>query len=384
VDIKCKASGEVVKLPFDVSDSVKKDDLLVELNPIDEERVLRQAQVGLSASEAKLQMARQNLDVAERTLKTDRVKGDAALTSAAVRAKDARSKADRLKQLKDKALSSQEEYDTAETAAIQAAADHENAKAHMDELATQEIALELKRQDVKLAETDVESDRIALSIAQDRLRDTKVVAPMDGVVTARNVQTGQIIASGVSNVGGGTAVLTLSDLSHIYVLAAVDESDIGKVQLGQAADITADAYPGRKFKGKVVRIATRGVNASNVVTFEVKIEVEGEHKSLLKPEMTANVEIVVAAKPSALLVPVEAVVRKEGGLFATVVKDDGTTAEAAVTTGLSDGTNTEVLSGLAEGQTVIVHKGSAEGRWNAAGQRPPGGAPPPMMMPRRM
>ena len=82
---------------------------------------------------------------------------------------------------------------------------------------------------------------------------------MDGVVTDRKVQTGTIIASGVSNVGGGTTILTLSDLSRIYVLASVDESDIGKVQVGQPATITVDAYPSMQFAGKVVRIASKGV-----------------------------------------------------------------------------------------------------------------------------
>jgi HlyD family secretion protein len=379
VDIKCKASGEVVNLPFDVSDTVKKDDLLVELDQIDMQRVLKQAEVRVAASQAKLEIARQNLVVAGLTLATDRLRTDAALKAAEVHAKDARVKADRMKDLLAKALASQEEYDTAETAAVQTAVDLETAKVKFEELKTQELALELSRQQVKLSQADVDSDEVALSIAKDRLRDTKVMAPMDGVVAVRNVQIGQIIASGVSNVGGGTTVLTLSDLSRVFVLASVDESDIGKVRLEQPATVTADAFPGRRFDGRVVRIATRGVNLSNVVTFEVKIEVTGEAKALLKPEMTANVEITAAAKDDVLLVPAEAVIRKaRGKQFVTVVGDDGAKQEVAVTTGISDGTKTEIAEGLTAGQTVVVHKGLSDSKWSGQ-KRAAGGPRPPMM-----
>jgi HlyD family secretion protein len=381
VDIKCKASGEIIKLPFDVSASVKEGDLLVELDPVDMERVVHQAEVELSASKARQTSAEENLAMAERTLVTDHQKAEAALKSAQSRAKDARAKADRMKPLLDKGLCSQEDFDTAETAAVQAAADLSNAVIKEEELKTQEKALEIKRQDVELAKAAVEADKIARDIAKDRLTDTKVLSPMDGVVAARNVQKGQIIASGVSNVGGGTTVLTLSDLSRLFVVAAVDETDIGKVKLKQSVTITADAFRGKKFKGSVVQIATRGVNASNVVTFEVKIEVTSENKGLLKPEMTANVEILADSKDDVLQVPVEAVVRKNGGKqYVTVARDGGAKEEVEVTTGLSDGNKIEVASGLAEGDSVALGKGGADSRWSGQKNTPrPGG--PPMGMP---
>ena len=379
VDIKCKASGAVLSLPFDVSDTVKKDDLLVELDPVDEKRVVRKAEVDLEAADARLRIARENLAVAERTLLTDQERAKAALEAAQVHATDARAKADRMKQLLAKKLCSQEECDTAQTAATQADVALTGTKIRLDELKTQELALELKRQEVKSAQAVVDSLKIALEIAGDRLRDTKVSAPMDGVVAARNVQIGQIIASGVSNVGGGTTVLTLSDLSRIFVLASVDESDIGKVALDQAATVTVDAFPNQEFRSKVVRIATKGVNLSNVVTFEVKLEVTGKGKSLLKPEMTADVKILAAEKSDVLLVPTEAILRKGGGKqMVTVVKDGGANEEVAVETGISDGTNTEITTGLSEGQTVLIHKGGADGKWGAPPRMP--GAPRGMMM----
>jgi HlyD family secretion protein len=278
-----------------------------------------------------------------------------------------------VKVLLDKKLAPQEEYDTAVAAAARSQNDLDVAQVRLQELKTQEQALELKRQDVVLAQAQVESDQISMNIATDRLHDTTVVSPMNAVVTARGVQIGQIIASAMTNVGGGTTIMTLSDLSQIFALASVDESDIGKVRLDNPATIAVDAYPDRKFRGKVVRIATRGVNTNNVVTYEVKIEVTSKDKELLKPEMTANVEVTTAAKEDVLLAPAEAVSRKKDKFLATVQKADGQTEERTVEAGISDGEKTEIVSGLTEGETLIVRK-SDESKWR--GQQPggPGGA----------
>ena len=426
VDIKCKASGEIRRLPFDVSDSVKKGDLLVELNPVDEKRNVRQAEISLSASQAKLAQAKQHLLVAqseivmlkkraETALTSTRTKlsqatqnlllsqselmmlkkkAENALVSARANARDAKTKATRLKDLLGQSLASQEEFDTAENTAIKAEVDLKTAEIKLEELKTNEMALKLKEKDIQLAETElenaeikqeelktnemalkvkeedirlaevaVEHDRINLSNAQQRLNDTRVIAPMDGVVSLSNVQVGQIISSAISNVGGGTTVLTLSDLSSLFVLASVDESDIGRVKKGQIVSITVDAFPQKRFIGEVVRISTKGVNTSNVITFEVKIEVQGEDKSLLKPEMTANVEIVADQREDALLLPIEAVLRRKRERIVVVPKNDTTNVERVVRVGISDGLKMEIIDGLAEGQKVILREADADSKW---------------------
>lgn len=438
VDIKCKASGEIIELPYDVSDPVLKDSLLMGLDPNDEQRSLRQANATLSASRAKLKIAEENLAIAERTLKTDSRKADSALLAAGIRDSDANAKSFRMKALRDKGLASPEEAETAATAYTQAANDLLSAQVKIEELKTQERALNLSRHQVDLARAQVQSDEIAVSIVQKRVDDCRVLAPMNGVISARNVQKGMIISSGISNVGGGTTAMTLSDLSRIFMLASVDESDIGRVRVGQDVRITADAYSGRTFIGKVSRIATRGVNLSNVVTFEVKIEVLGEEVRVrgegekvgggasstkpagsgrsgekkdggekkprfvfkplnpssspgaaskpmevileemriagspgrLLPEMTGNVEIIIEEKDSTLTVPVEAVNRKGGKRRVTVQKDDGSTEERDVATGLTDGNKMEILEGLSEGETVVMRKGASESRWNAGNNSP--------------
>ena len=369
VEIKCKASGEVVKLPFDISDQVKKGDLLVELDPVDEQRKVRQAKVSLASSQARVMQSKVNLQIAEKNLKVERKTAKSALKSAEARARDARAKAERMKKLLEKKLASQEDKDTAETASILAEVDLENAQIRMEELAIKEQELEIKRQDVKLAEAQMETNEIDLSLSEQRLKDTKVFSPIDGVVSERNVQSGQIISSGISNVGGGTLVMVLSDLTRLFILASVDESDIGKVVLGQKVNITADAFPGQGFFGKIERIATKGINVSNVVTFEVKIEVQGKNKSLLKPEMTANVDIIVVEKEGVLLVPGEAILRKKNEHFVRVKKNDGSLEERPVQLGISDGVVTEITNGLNQGDTVVYRKGEAQSRWRAEQSR---------------
>jgi len=369
VEIKCKASGEVAEVPRDVSDRVKKGDLLLRLDPADEERNVRGAEVSLAASEARFLQAERSLLIAERNLAADRKRAAARLASAKARAKDAQAKAERQRRLLEKKLVSQEECGTAETGAIQAAADLKEVEIGIEELETDELALELKRQDVRLARAQVELDRIALSDANERLKDTRVLAPIDGVVSSRDVQTGQIISSGVSNVGGGTAVMTISDLSRLFVIASVDESEIGGVETGQDVTVTADAYPEARFRGSVVRIATKGVDTSNVVTFEVKIEVLGRRKGLLRPEMTANVEILISERESALLVPADSVFRRKGKRMIRVAKGEDSFEEREVEVGISDGISTEIVSGLKEGEAVVVSQSGGDSRWS--GGRPP-------------
>nr|HDM59352.1 efflux RND transporter periplasmic adaptor subunit [Bacillota bacterium] len=238
---------------------------------------------------------------------------------------------------------------------------------------------EVLRQDVTLAEGRVESNKIALEMAQQRLKDTKVFAPIDGVIAARQVEVGQIISSPTSNVGGGTALLVLSDLSRIFVLASVDESDIGRIEVGQRVTITADAFPDKEFYGKVVRVAARGENTSNVVTFDVKIEVLSEGKQNLKPEMTANVVVIAAESENALLVPSDAVYRRNGKTFVLVPSDGQQPERRNVEVGIDDGVRTEILSGLKEGEEVVHSKGQIQSRW--ARQRGNRSRPPmsPMM-----
>jgi len=375
VKIKCKASGEITSLPYDISDRVTKGSLILELDPIDEERNVKKSQVTLSQTQARLEKSKKDLQIAEENLILSQKRAEIALENARIKAADAKAKESRVKQLYEQKLASKEEYDTASTSVAQAQSDYEQAQIRMDELKTEKTALELKRQDYKLAKADIESAEINLSIAEQRLKETKIYAPIDGIITGLNVQTGQIISSGISNVGGGTTIMTISDLSRLHVLASVDESDIGEVKPGQEVDVTVDAFTGRHFRGQVLRIAQKGQNVSNVVTFEVKIEVLSEEKNLLKPEMTGNVEIIIAKKDNVLLIPFEAISRQKDKQFVLVINADGTKKDREVVTGISDDSKIEIISGLKDGEQVEYKTMAVESIWNREQHMPPMGIP---------
>ena len=166
--------------------------------------------------------AEAGLAVAEKTLEADKQKTAAQVQLAERRVADAEAKAKREQELQAKKFSSAEELETAQTTAVQAQQDLNTAKAQMEALKAQELDPGNKtagHQAFQGARRD--SSKIALDLAQLQLSYTSIFAPIDGVVAARNVQIGNIISSGISNVGGGTTVMTLSDLSHMYCYASV-------------------------------------------------------------------------------------------------------------------------------------------------------------------
>jgi len=375
VQIKVRASGAILQLGpadrtkmFDVGDSVKKDDLLIGIDPTDEKRLKDQASAQVAMSQARLDEAKVNLLIAKQQLDQGTKTANANLASAKAQLADADAKASRRKQLLDQKLGTQEDFDTAAAMAAQMTANLDNSQVAIDQILTLKTQIEAKTQEIAVAEAQLKADQVALGEAQQQLDYCTVSAPMDGVITTLSIQKGTIISSATSVVGG-SAALVLSDLSHIFILADVDESEIGNVQKDQDVDITADAYPGKHFTGKVFRIAPQGVNTSNVVTFEVKIEVTSNNKALLKPNMTANVNIVQQRKDDALLVPIAAILRKDRKETLSLQHADGTTEDKVVQVGISDGTNDEVLSGVNEGDTVVLHRGPGDSRWNGQGGR---------------
>lgn len=364
VEIKGKGSGMITHLPYDVSDFVPKGALLVELDPIDENRQVHQAQASLAGMHSRLVQSRLSLEAARKTLETDLMRAKADLRAAELRQTEAANKRKRLETLVQKRFISQEEYEAGLTTDGQADADLQNARIRLQELQNQEIALQAQSQDLHITGSEARAQRVVLATAQQRLTETKIYAPISGVVTSRAGQIGQIVASGISNVGGGTAIMTLADLSRIFVLAAVDESDIGRVSPGQRVEITADAFPGEVFQGNVLRISPKGLEESNVVTFEVKIEVTGPNKDLLKPTMTANVEIITAQRKNALLVPSDAITQENGQSQVLVVQGDRPPQARTVRTGLSNGHQTEIVDGLRAGEQVVIQAAQqASSRW---------------------
>jgi HlyD family secretion protein len=364
VDIKSKASGQIIAFPYDISDVVTSGALLAELDPVDELRNVAQKEAALASVRARLEQAKLDYQMALIDMETQTSSALAELAAARINEEDARARLAREEELFKKGLTTKESLDAARSQAASAANQTRQAEVKVAQTKTLPLTVDTRKQDIALAQASMKQTEVDLLNARQRLTETRIFAPMDGVVTGKQVQVGQIIASGISNVGGGTTLMTLSDLSRIFVVANVDEADIGRVKLGQRAIATCDSYPGRRFRGKVVRIATKGTNNSNVVTFEVKIEMEGEEKSLLRPVMTSNVDIQADRKENVLLLPNEVVQYGRMGYYVeTPSADDPTsTVRKQVTTGITDGLQTEIVEGVNEGEEVIVPSG-IQSRW---------------------
>ena len=169
VEIKCRAGGEVVKLPFDVNQMVHKGDLICQLDPTDEQLAVQVAEASLAQATAKLEQAKQSLEVGRLNLGTTRARTEAALASAKVRAGNLAAKADRQRELIAQQLGSKEEYESAQTEAAAAKSDERAAAAAVDELKQQEIQLASKEQDVRTAEAQLRQSQLNADTARRTL-----------------------------------------------------------------------------------------------------------------------------------------------------------------------------------------------------------------------
>lgn len=141
-----------------------------------------------------------------------------------------------------------------------------------------------------------------LELAQEKTADVTIRAPISGTVIEKTVEQGQIIASASGNVSGGTTLIKMADLATVRARALVDEVDIGRIQPGQTAAVEVEAYPGRTFRGKVIKIEPQAVVEQNVTMFPVLVELPNPDR-LLKPGMNAEVGIEVANRDGVVAVP---------------------------------------------------------------------------------
>ena len=369
VEVKSKASGEIVEFPYRAGDAVAVGALLCRLDPVDEERNVQRRRSELAATDARLSAARAALRVAEADRAQAVRDAAAAEQEAAARLAEAHARVERDNALLRKGVVSEEEAEAGRARLAEARSATERAAAAAERARSREDDVERSRQEVLRAEAEQGAARIALEEAQNRLAETSILSPIDGVVTETLVEAGQVISSAISNVGGGTTLLKIADLSRLYVLVAVDEVDIGRLHLGQPVGIRPDAFPDRVLSGEVVQIAPVGKEEQSVVLFDVRVSVAGEGSQSLRPGMTADVEVEVARSDGTLWVPRQAV--GPSGEKVLVATEGGGEEERAVTTGLRDGHRVEIRSGLAEGETVILQGPAAPSAW----RREASGAP---------
>jgi HlyD family secretion protein len=345
---------------------------------VDEKRSLSRAEIATSATLARLEQARLNVTISEATLRTNRERADASLTAARILEADRLQRATRLTTLHSGELVSREELDAAIAEAASATAARVGAEIRIAELLTDELAIGNQREQVRLAEADFESSQVALLDANQRMLETRIFAPIDGVVSALDVQEGQIISSAISNVGGGTTLLTISDLQRILVYASVDENDVGEVQIGQRVEIAAEGFEKETFHGSVERIAVKGSDLNNVISFETRIHVSGNNARKLKPEMSVSASIVLEEATGVVMIPSECLIPIGDGWEVDVRLPNGRIQSRPVMVGITDGVSTEIRSGLAKGDAVVL-KGMIDSQWQAPKKRqrafPPGPGP---------
>jgi RND family efflux transporter MFP subunit len=353
VFVSCQACGEVIRLPFSLGDPVKKGDIVCQLDPAIEQNAVDQAHVALSRAMRKLEETSERAKQAQADLEISIQQADESINSLRIKATNVTNKAERQKHLLSRSATSQEDYETAQTDAAAAEMEFRNALLAKQELKNRGQMLQTEQQmNIETAQDAVDSAKITLKNAEVRLASTTMVSPIDGVVSdVKTAVSGWIVPSGEF---GRQAVITISDLSHIFVDVSIDQRQIGFVENGQAVEIRTDSYPGREFAGVVARVAPTGVSSAGAVAFAVRIEVTSPDKALLKPPISVNVRIVKQTKDEALIVPTQAVKQNQSISFATEMNGNGGQHARTFRLGMTDGSNDEIPGGLGAGDRVVV------------------------------
>jgi len=333
VEVKSKASGIVQSLLVDYGDTVKKGQILAEL---DKQQILaevNQAKATLEGAEAAARAAEADLERA----KYDAEGPDIPMLKRAY---------ERAEQMAKDGVVSPSALDDAQKNYELAVNKQQLGKANV-------VSAGAK---LKQAQAQVSQAKAQLEEKEEEYRNSTIVSPIDGVVLSRDVEVGSAVSSILILGSSATLVMTLGDTREVYVKGKVDESDIGKVYMGQADRIKVESYKDRTFSGKVTKISPLGVEKDNVTTFEVRVSIDNA-KGELKSQMTANAEIIMEEHKGVLMIPEGSIIYDKDRKASVEVPDpsgkDGK-KKVAVNVGISNGSKTELLSGLKEGEQVIL------------------------------
>jgi HlyD family secretion protein len=333
VEVKSKASGIVKKLLVDYGDRVKKGQLLAQLDKIEIEAQVEQSKAALEAAQANLRSTQADLERA----KVDAEGPDVPL----------------LKRAYDRATGMAKDGVVSASALDDAQKNYEMSLNKQNVSKAQVTVLKAK---IAQAQAQVAQDQANLKQLEEQLSYTDIVSPIDGIVLSRDVQMGDAVSSILVLGSSATLVMNLGDTSEVYVKGKVDESDIGKVYLGQPARIKVESFKDKTFNGKVTKISPMGVEKDNVTTFEVRVSIMNPGGEL-KAEMTANAEIILEEHKAVLQIPEGAIIYDKDKKASVEVPDpkgkEGKN-KVAVNIGISNGAKTEVLSGLKEGDQVVL------------------------------
>jgi HlyD family secretion protein len=333
VEVKSKASGIVQSLLVDYGVTVKKGQILAEL---DKQQILAQVnqqRASLEAAEAAERAAAADLERA----KVDAEGPDVPLLKHAFERAQGMAK--------DGVVS---------TSALEDAQKNYELAVNKQQLGKANVISAAAK--LKQAQAQVSQAKAQLEEKEEEYRNSTIVAPLDGMVLSRDVEVGDAVSSILVLGSSATLVMTLGDIHEVYVKGKVDETDIGKVYIGQEARIKVESYKDRTFTGKVTKISPMGVEKDNVTTFEVRISIDNS-KGELKSQMTANAEILLEEHKNVLMVPEGALIYDKDRKASLEVPDPGGKdgkKKISVRVGISNGSKTELLSDLKEGQQVVL------------------------------
>ena len=267
--------SRIVELPFDEGQSVKAGTLLARVDAADYDQQVVIAQATLNAQMRQLDVAEQNVDATRRTVISD--EADVALMKLEF---------DRAQTLLTKGAGTVDARDVAETASKRSMAAHER-----------DLALEAAAdKGVALAIANIGSARAALDMAKIVLGYTTLKAPFDGVILVRQAELGEVVSP-------GAAIVTLADIDHVWLRAYVNEPDVGKIRLGEAATVTTDSYPGKEYPGRISFISEAAeftpksveTHAERVtLVYRIRIDIDNPSHELV-PGLPADAKIPVRA-----------------------------------------------------------------------------------------
>lgn len=320
VDISATIPGQITQLAVEEGDQVRKGQFLLQIDPVNPRAEARSTEYSMQALREEVESARTTLAQARTDLRRTEENFKAGIVPAA-------------------------ELDRARTA-----------------VRTSEAA-------VQMAERRVAQASATLEGARDTLAKTTIRSPMDGVVTARRIEEGEVAVIGIQN-SPGTVLLTISDMSVVEAELEVDETSIPSVKLGQEARVRLDAYPNQTFRGVVTEVGSSPlVTAANqAIKFKVKVRLD-DPPAGVKPGLSARADILTGFRGNALSVPLQALVvrdierkpgepapppdapREQEGVY---LMEGGKTRFQPVKTGLIGDLSIEVVSGLKGGETVIT------------------------------
>ena len=328
VNIGSQVSGTISEIYVDYNSEVKKDQILAQIDPSLFQATVDKALANLAVAKAQVKVSENDIVYYKKEL-------------------------ERKRKLNASQYSSVKDLDLAER-------EYNNAIAQ----------LALQKASVQQAEAQLES-------AETELKYTKIVSPIDGIVVSKEVEVGQTVAASFQT---PTLFYVAEDLSKMQIEASVVEADIAKAAVGQKVEFSVDSFPDEVFEGRVMQVRNEAITTSNVVTYQVIIEVDNQDLKL-KPGMTANVEIITSDKKQVLTVPNKALrfyVTDESGKTQRYkdkgvwILSNGNPERITVKTGIADDENTEIVSSeLKTGQKVIVERAEAGKSGSAMRMRMP-------------